>query len=562
MNHYVIYARKSSDREDRQILSVDAQIAELKKVAEHYNLTIKTDDILREEKTAKAPGRPVFNQMMYDVVSGKIQGVLCWKLDRLARNSLDGGTVIWAIKNHGLTIYTPSEIYNLDKDNAFMMYVEFGFAQKFIDDLSKNVKRGLRAKATAGWLPTGAKPGYMNDKAAEKGCKTVLKDPIRFPLIRKAWDSMLTGMYTPPQVVNMLNNDWGYRTPTHKKIGGKPMTRSMIYRVLTDPFYYGEFIYQGETYKGKHEPMITREEFGRVQTIMGKRGNPRPKNGQRFYAVGLLRCGECGAAITAEEKHQIICSQCKYKFAYLHKDSCPKCHIKIAGMNNPTRLLYTYYHCTKRKDASCSQKSITQAELDSQINRYLDDIQLPEKYSLWAIKYLNEVNSQEENDRKYTLAALQTAYKDVCKRIDNLTTLKISPQNTDGSLMSDGEYKSQKQRLIEEKSALDGKLATHSERIDHWLDYTEKAFKFAVHASRWFNAGTVETKKYILAGIGSNLILKDEHLRIQFASPFNYIKQLQAVHEPNGLVFEPTKKTSLSTNKDSSVGQNLSGLPG
>ena len=90
---YFLYARKSSEGEDRQVASVSSQIEELKDLAERQGLDIL--DILTEEKSAKAPGRPVFNRMMEDIQNGKAQGIICWKLDRLARNPVDGGQIGW-----------------------------------------------------------------------------------------------------------------------------------------------------------------------------------------------------------------------------------------------------------------------------------------------------------------------------------------------------------------------------------------------------------------------------------------------------------------------------------
>src|SRR3989304_842315 len=104
------------------------------------------------------------------------------------------------------------------------------------------------------------------------------------------------------------------------------MCRSQIYRVFTDPFYYGYFQYpegSGIWHKGKHKPMVEKEEFDRVQMILGRKGSPRPRT-HEFAYTGAIRCGECQAMVTAEEKWQIICSNCRIKFASLNKEACPK----------------------------------------------------------------------------------------------------------------------------------------------------------------------------------------------------------------------------------------------
>jgi hypothetical protein len=94
---------------------------------------------------------------------------------------------------------TPAQSYAREDDNIILMYIEFGMAQKYVDDLSKNVKRGLKTKIENGWYPGVAPVGYFNRTNKLTGENTLIKDPERFPLIRRMWDLMLTGLYTPPK---------------------------------------------------------------------------------------------------------------------------------------------------------------------------------------------------------------------------------------------------------------------------------------------------------------------------------------------------------------------------
>src|SRR5262249_9100094 len=168
-------------------------------------------------------------------------------------NPVDGGAVIWAIKQHELAIVTPTQTFRQADDNIILMYIEFGMAQKYIDDLSRNVKRGLRTKVEKGWYPSIAPLGYLNNSLKTKGERDVVKDPERFALVRQMWDVMLTGQYTPPQILKRVNQEWGFRTRQMRKLGDKPLARSGIYRIFTDPFYYGWFEYpraSGQWFKG------------------------------------------------------------------------------------------------------------------------------------------------------------------------------------------------------------------------------------------------------------------------------------------------------------------------
>lgn len=231
------------------------------------------------------------------------------------------------------------------------MYLEFGMAQKYVDDLSKTVKRGLRAKAESGWFPGPTPPGYLN-RENEEGRNVIVKDPKRFNLIRRCWDLALAGKHAPAEIRQIANTAWGYRT--HR---GNPLSRNTIYSIFSNPFYHGVYEYPKGSdtwHTGRHTPMVTEEEFDAVQHFLS-RSRKMPRNKKAFAFTGLIQCGGCGSSVTAEEKHQLICSGCHYKFAYRSKENCPWCKIPTGEMKNPRRLTYTYYHCTKSGDSVCTE---------------------------------------------------------------------------------------------------------------------------------------------------------------------------------------------------------------
>lgn len=555
---YVIYARKSTDTEDKQVLSLDSQLNELKELARTNKIKIGKEDIYIEARSAKAPGRPIFAKMMDRVDKNEISGILCWKLDRLSRNPIDNGRLIWATNRGIIDIITPQKSYtNIDN---LSLSVEGAMANQFLIDLSINVKRGLKTKAEMGWLPSGAKPGYANDRYGSKGNKKIQSDPTRFHIIKKAWELMLTGAWSPPKILRYINTEMGYRSPENGRYGGKPMPRSTIYKIFEDTFYYGEFEYAGKVYKGKHEPMVTKQDFDRVQILLGKGCSPRPHT-REFFASGLIKCADCGGAITAEEKFQIICPVCKQKFASMNKKACPKCETLIENMINPKLLHYTYYHCAKSKNPHCTQGCVTEEKLIEQVEEYLGKIQISERFKNWAIKRLNRLYDLEKDSRNASINSFQEDYKKVVSRIDNLVKLKISPQNTDNSLLSDEEFKNQKESLMNEKKELEEKMNQTGDRVSQWVELSERTFNFARYAKYWFENGDLETRKQILLSLSSNLTLKDKIIGINLTKPLQYIIELKNLDEEKYVVFEPKDLTEDNSKYDGLCDQKLPMLP-
>ena len=217
-----------------------------------------------------------------------------------------------------LEVRTPGQVFRNTPNDKFLLSLFCNQAKLENDNKGEDVKRGLRRKAEMGWIPYSAKPGYMNDPHAEKGNKTIKKDLDRFPIIQEAWRLLLTGAWPTPKILEHINIKLGYTSPRRKSLGGKPMVRSQIYTMFKDPFYYGSFEFpvgSGNWRKGLHEPMITEEEFWRAQELLGRKGRPCPKKKAHIYS-GLMECGECSGTVYADEKHQLICPQCKLKFAF------------------------------------------------------------------------------------------------------------------------------------------------------------------------------------------------------------------------------------------------------
>jgi DNA invertase Pin-like site-specific DNA recombinase len=396
---YFLYARKSSEGEDRQVQSIGDQTDRMTKMAEELNLEIV--EILSEAKSAKNPYcRPVFDKMLERIEKGEAQGILVWEINRLSRNPVDSGKIQWMLQKGIIqSIKTINREYKPD-DNALLLSVESGSANQFILDLKKGVKRGIETKITKGNAPILAPLGYLNSIFETRGENYIKNDPDRFPLIKKAWDMMLTGNYNPPQILEIMNNDWGMRTRKTKRRGGMLIGRTTLYGIFSNIFYAGFYNYQGKIEKGIHEPMITLEEFDRVQILLGRKGKPRPKK-YDFSFTGIIRCGECGSAVTALEKTKIIKKTGEIK-------------------------TFTYYFCTRRKlGIPCSQKAyLSKDKLEEQIDIEVSKIQIHPIFKDWALKILQESNNKEIEERTKVYDTLHKTLVDTQHQLDNLTQMR------------------------------------------------------------------------------------------------------------------------------------------
>jgi len=511
---YFLYARKSSESEDRQVQSIDDQRKELDKLSKQIGLKVVA--FYQESKSAKSPGRPEFNRMIADIKRGKANGILCWKINRLARNPVDGGEIQWLLQQGVLqSIQTPGREYKTG-DNVMMMSVELGMANQFVLDLSKDVRRGLISKAEKGHRPGRAPIGYLNDKYQEKANKKIIVDPAKFPLVRKMWDFMLTGNYTVPQIIDIANDKFGLRT-RYKKTESKLCERHG-YQIFTNTFYYGEFEYAGNVYHGAYPAMITPEEFDHVQKLLGKKGKQRPKT-KSLPFNGIIHCGECGCSIVADEKTKFV-----------KKENAVKSYI--------------YHRCTKRKmNIECHQKQINFDEIVRQVNEALDSITLPESFLAFALDALGQENVHENANRDLLIKNQQKALKECLKKIDNLIKLYISPANAERELLSDDEFTDQKSALMKEKAGIQNELKNLDERVNEWIELTERTFKFSTYAKFWFDKADYSGKSAILRALGSNFLLKDGKVEITVAKPYKIVGNAVTKFQAKYPTLEPSKFT-------------------
>ncbi len=461
---YFIYTRKSTDSEERQVLSIEAQIAELKEFAHKEKLEIVAE--LSEAKTAKEPGRTVFGEMLTRIENGEAQGILAWHADRLARNSMDGGRIIHLLDIGKLKdLKFPTLWFENTPQGKFMLNIAFGQSKYYIDNLSENIRRGQRQKLRKGIWPSFAPLGYLNNHKT----KGIEVDQERAPIIRKGFVLYSAGEYTLKALAKFFEQA-GLRS-----YKGNVLTVSCVQRMLINPIYYGVFKFNGEIYEGTHEPIISKKLFDAVQQIMANRGKKKRKRKHEFAFLGFMKCGSCGCLITAE---------------------------KQKGHN--------YYRCTKKKQI-CDEKYLREEELVEQMKEIFQKVSLPKS---WQTNMLNELDIEKNQILKEGVTVVQNLknqQKQIEQKTENLLDLFI-----EGKGIEPEEYQAKKQKLLNEKLDIRQKIKDFEQRGNNWLEPMKEIILQSSQAKKIAKQGDLSEFRIFLKNIGSNFILKGK--KFQFVS--------------------------------------------
>lgn len=476
---YFLYARKSHESEDRQVQSLDDQIRVLRDFAEKTGLQIV--ETLIEAKSAKLPGqRPVFSNMLARIEKGEAQGILCWQINRLSRNPVESGTISWLLQQGVIKcIQTMDRKYSPD-DNVLILSVESGMANQFIIDLRKNIKRGMDGKAERGWFPVKPPVGYKNDPENDRG---IIPDPDRFHLVKKMWELMLTGAYTPHEILQTACESWGFTIPLSKKSTNACPTRSSIYNWFGNIFYAGKFEWNGKLYQGKHTAMVTMAEFERVQELLGK-GEHSSTFIHDFAYTGLIRCGVCGCQYTASEKQKLVKTLNEYR-------------------------TYTYYHCTrKRKTVPCNpanQKPLSLSDLEKQLQVITLKFALPDDVTHLCLKILEREIPRAEVESEKMRDSMQKTLNTYRKELENLNRMLYR------DLIGEEFYEKEKKQLLRKIDVMEEEIENGSDGSKN-MERAIGAFQLAAASHRILTDGTPKEKKGLLLKLGSNYRIEGEKL--------------------------------------------------
>src|SRR3990167_2437293 len=472
-NKFFLYARKSTDVEDKQVLSIDAQLTELREFAKRENLNIAQEFI--EKQSAKIPGRPIFNEMMKRIEKGDADCILSWHPDRLARNSVDGGKIVYFL-DIGLlaSLKFPQFWFESTPQGKFTLSMAFVQSKYYVDSLSENTKRGLRQKVRMGIFPSQAPVGYLNDSRT----KTIVVEKKKSRIVRLAFERYTKGNQRLEDIANFLAKN-GISTRS-----GKRISKTRVSFILSNPFYVGLFNYANEIHEGKHEPIISKKLFDEAQEMLKLRGQPerKPKNEPQPFC-GLISCASCGMMITGEHKFK------RQKNGNVHE--------------------YTYYRCTKKsKTIKCPESAVREKELNRQLSSEIKKVSLPKD---WAEELLKMAEKYFNNSVPSLVACVkesETKLSVISQKLERLLTGYLD------QVIDEQDYRNRKAKLLSEKKSLEEEIYNLSHKQNDWLEPMKEWIKDAQSLDKIASDDDLFAKKVKAKEIfGSNLSLGEKSVR-------------------------------------------------
>jgi len=474
-----VYLRQSQDREDRQQLSIGKQDAQVRQIFIRNRLSPII--LPPEERSAKYPGRPIFNDMMTRIEAGEASYIAVWALSRLSRNPVDGARVIYAMDcGFLLAVHTPSRTYRNNPEDKWMLQVELANAKKNNDDLSVYVKEGFEEKRTLGQYPGPAPLGFVNI-IVRPGERNIAPDPIKGPLCVRVCEMAATGLYHVEDLLREARNMGLTSTRS-----GKPISKQTLIDMLQRRTNYGVFQYDSkqEWHKGTYEPLISADLYDMVQLGMGwvkPRGHKTPAttSGRYYPYKGLFLCKTCSFNVTA--------------------------YTKIKKLADGTEAEYVFYTCTKKnKKIKCNEQQLSSKIFEQEINDYMREYEITEadaaECSSWLERHYNDYIRKHSEDRPQWLHERQRAQK----------ALEVLDEKLENGVMTDERYK-ERSAVHTETLARTNKLinATNTD-AERWLELAKETFSTATNIGDVFEMANDTERRRLMAYIGSNWYLSNK----------------------------------------------------
>lgn len=499
----VIYARVSSREQEETGYSLPAQEKLLEEYAKRNNFEIERIFSVSESACGKVE-RKVFHQMLVFMKRNRIPVLIVETTDRLTRNFKEVMEIDrWLEGNEKNQVHLVREATVLHKNARshewFIWRMKVATAEFYVRQLSENVKKGQAEKIRQGWLPTKPPLGYKT--IGEKGHKIHVIDEKYALLIRKMFKLYASGNYSLKKLVEVMYQE-GLRTRK-----GNKLVKSRLADLLSNPFYYGAIPWNGQIYQGKHEPIISKELFDRVQTILRRKTNPKYRKHFPLFK-GLIKCDECEGTITWET----------------HKG-------------------YWYGHCNHYRN--CSQKTwVRQEKVEEQILPYLKKLTIKNlRLVEWIKKALKESHRDEIEYHNRCIEELKLRYEKIQKRLSLLYDDKL-----DGKITSDF-YEQKFREYTREKEEIINSIERHSNAQNKYYELGINILELSQKAKEIYQKASQEQKRMLLNLVFSKLTLNEGKLKAFYSKPFEicsaWVKNSEKIFEPQFLIQKSPKRAKI-----------------
>ena len=503
---YFLYARKSSEDDDRQVMSIEAQLFELREFARKENLEILAE--FQESKSAKTPGREVFNEMMTRIEAGEANGVLGWHPDRLARNSIDGGRVIYAVDTRKVvSLRFPTFWFEPTPQGLFMLQVAFGQSKYYSDNLSEHIKRGVRQKLRRGeWLNL-APFGYQNNPRI----RNIEPHPTNARIVKLAYEEYAKGTHTFNSL-GLFLADLGVVSRS-----GTPLAKASIKRLLTHRVYLGFVKHGDEWFEGSFEPLVSSALFEAVQVVLKDKERPRKRKIKHdFPFTGLFRCTECDSMISAQ------------------------------WTTNRHGTRYRYYRCSKKR-GRCSQSYVQEKDLVTKVQARLQTISLCDRYTNWMLEQVKEWEREE-------IGASQSEIQNVSAKIkvDEERMEKLLSAYLDGDVPKDV-YLKRKDALMRSLATLKEEMKAFESGRNQWVEPLRNWILDTKQATFLSSSTDFHKIASFVKKVGTNPTVRNKSPHFSVSAPYDFVALRRGFLPAHSSAAPSARLTSVLSEQEVSI---------
>lgn len=480
----VVWSRVSTREQAEEGYSLASQVKLLQEYAQRRDLALVGRFMVPESASGKQERKEFLQMLEYLKAHPEIKVLLCEKVDRITRNFKDAVKLDdWLNEDEAKQIHFVKQNLIIHKNSPshekFQWDIYLVLARQYSNNLSEETRKGLNEKAEQGWYPGNHKRGYR--ALGDIGRKEWVIDDSpasEAPYIKKAFELYDTGEYTTHTLGKKLLQE-GWRSKAGTAIG-----KSEMHKLLTDPFYCGEFKWNRKLYKeAKHSPLVSKELFYRVQERITRKLTGKYRK-HDFLFRGLITCQECGRSVVGE----------------LQKG-------------------HSYYHCTRFQTQCAQLKYVREEELEKQVIEALGGLEVQNERMLgWIRKALKESHSDESEYHNSALADLNRQYTITQQRLDTLYDDKL-----DGKITLET-YEKHFERYTKQQDDILSAIQRHKEANISYFELGSNIFELSQKARELYaKKKEPEQKRSLLNFVFLNLALGDGKLGFEYKNAFQIV---------------------------------------